>query len=274
MSEFGSKLRELREKNGRTQQEIADHFYVSAATVSRWESGTRYPDLFTAKKLADYYGTSLDEILGEKAVDEYAWRQTARDGRIQIALYTVCAIVFVIRVMGFFLFPQVHDGSTGAVIAEAVQWISAGMILIMLVIGLITSMKTGPDSLMGGWIAIVFFAAQLIIALGSYRDIGTVLVYALPPCVCLALTYRFFFRMKTDAARYLQGMLVIYLFIHVIACFLESQTYAYTSTSFVTRYRFLWSFVNPLCTVCLMILLIWQVYSIHCKVKKEEGGTK
>lgn len=46
-----------------TQQTLANHLYVTRQTVSRWECGSRYPDLLTAKKLASFLGVSLDELL-------------------------------------------------------------------------------------------------------------------------------------------------------------------------------------------------------------------
>lgn len=38
-TEIGLKIRELREKCGLTQREVADAVGVTEATVSRWESG-------------------------------------------------------------------------------------------------------------------------------------------------------------------------------------------------------------------------------------------
>ena len=113
MSEFGTNLKRLREQRGLTQQEIAETFFVTAATVSRWESGMRYPDLMTAKKLADFYEVPLDQILAAKDFPEYVKKapvmENDRDGRIQTSLYTLASIAFVIRLIGFFLFPEVRD---------------------------------------------------------------------------------------------------------------------------------------------------------------------
>lgn len=59
-------IRKLREERHLTQRELADKMYVSRQTVSRWESGTRCPDLVMAKRLAGVLETSLDELLTDE----------------------------------------------------------------------------------------------------------------------------------------------------------------------------------------------------------------
>ena len=46
MAEFGEQLRKAREEKGMTQQSLAEKVYVTRQTVSRWEGGERYPDLY------------------------------------------------------------------------------------------------------------------------------------------------------------------------------------------------------------------------------------
>lgn len=62
---FNNKIKELREKENLTQQDIADKLFVSRQSVCRWEKGTRTPDIFIAKKLAIELHTSLDELISE-----------------------------------------------------------------------------------------------------------------------------------------------------------------------------------------------------------------
>ena len=64
MAEFGENIRRAREELGITQQTLADKLYVTRQAVSRWENGSRYPDLMTAKKLAA--AISAYEIGAEK----------------------------------------------------------------------------------------------------------------------------------------------------------------------------------------------------------------
>ena len=63
-----SKIRQMREARGMTQQDLAKTIGVSQATVSDWESGKINPDLVRAVKLADLFNTSLDVIYGRESV--------------------------------------------------------------------------------------------------------------------------------------------------------------------------------------------------------------
>lgn len=72
MAEFGENLKRVREEKGITQQTLADHLYVTRQAVSRWEGGSRYPDIMTAKKMAQYLGVSLDELLSDDDMKMYA----------------------------------------------------------------------------------------------------------------------------------------------------------------------------------------------------------
>lgn len=65
---IGGFLQALRKAKGKTQQDIADYFFVSAKTVSKWECGSAIPEIGMLISLAEYYDVTIDEILkGEKA---------------------------------------------------------------------------------------------------------------------------------------------------------------------------------------------------------------
>lgn len=58
------KLKELRLAKGVPQKEVADAIGCSPAVYSRYENNTRQPDIQTICLLAEYYGTTTDEIIG------------------------------------------------------------------------------------------------------------------------------------------------------------------------------------------------------------------
>lgn len=64
MAELHLKLRELREKLGMSQVEMAKLLACSQQTYSRYESHTTEIPLESLIFLADYYDTSVDYLLG------------------------------------------------------------------------------------------------------------------------------------------------------------------------------------------------------------------
>ena len=61
---LGTKIRELRRRDGRTQEALADALGVTSQAVSRWESGGSYPDMEIVPSIANYFGVSIDELFG------------------------------------------------------------------------------------------------------------------------------------------------------------------------------------------------------------------
>ena len=58
------KLRELRLRDGRTQETLADTLGVTPQAVSRWERGICYPDMELIPAIANCFGVSIDELFG------------------------------------------------------------------------------------------------------------------------------------------------------------------------------------------------------------------
>lgn len=61
---IGEKIRELRRRDGRTQESLADALGITAQAVSRWESGGSYPDMEIIPAVANYFGITIDELFG------------------------------------------------------------------------------------------------------------------------------------------------------------------------------------------------------------------
>jgi transcriptional regulator with XRE-family HTH domain len=61
---FNSRLRELRKEKALTQTQLAQILNVSQATVAKWETGDREPDLIMILRLCEGFETSVDYLLG------------------------------------------------------------------------------------------------------------------------------------------------------------------------------------------------------------------
>ncbi len=58
------KLKEIRNSNHKSQQEVADALHMARTTYSNYEQGLAEPDVATIKALADYFHTTTDNLLG------------------------------------------------------------------------------------------------------------------------------------------------------------------------------------------------------------------
>jgi transcriptional regulator with XRE-family HTH domain len=58
------RIKEIRKKCGLTQKELGERVGVSEAAISQYESGKRRPDYEIVLRMADYFGCSVDYLLG------------------------------------------------------------------------------------------------------------------------------------------------------------------------------------------------------------------
>ena len=69
--ELGKRIRELRRRDGRTQEDLAEAIGVTSQAVSRWEANGGYPDMEMIPSIAYFFGITIDELFGvDKAKNE------------------------------------------------------------------------------------------------------------------------------------------------------------------------------------------------------------
>jgi transcriptional regulator with XRE-family HTH domain len=83
----GTFLKHLRKEKGLTQEQLAEQFYVSSRTVSRWETGSNMPDLEILIELADFYHVDIREIIDGERKSEIMDNET-KDTLKKVAEYT------------------------------------------------------------------------------------------------------------------------------------------------------------------------------------------
>lgn len=69
----GTNIYRMRKEARLTQDDLASYLGVTKASVSKWETGQSYPDIELLPKIATYFGTSVDELMGYEP-------QMSRDG--------------------------------------------------------------------------------------------------------------------------------------------------------------------------------------------------
>ena len=73
--QLGAIIRQLRTRDGRTQEMLAAALGVTSQAVSRWESGGGYPDLELIPAIANYFHVTIDELFGCQGQREQRLRE-------------------------------------------------------------------------------------------------------------------------------------------------------------------------------------------------------
>lgn len=69
MSTFHNRLKELRISKNATQKQVADAIGVKEQTYQKYEYGQNEPNIDTLNKLASYFKTSVDYLVGYEPSD-------------------------------------------------------------------------------------------------------------------------------------------------------------------------------------------------------------
>ena len=89
-----------RKASGLTQLELAEKFNYSDKSVSKWERGEGFPDIFVLKSLADFYGITVDDFY---QVEHTAVNMTQGKKRKQIFLTLLSiGVAWLVATAAFF----------------------------------------------------------------------------------------------------------------------------------------------------------------------------
>lgn len=73
---IGDSIKYLRKERDITQEKLADILGVSYQSVSRWETGACYPDMELLPVMSDFFGVTVDKLLGvDEAVEQEKVKQ-------------------------------------------------------------------------------------------------------------------------------------------------------------------------------------------------------
>ena len=68
---FQNRLKQLREENNLTQLELAQKFNITSQTISQYERGIRTPDFNLLNSITDFFGVSVDYLLGRTDIRNF-----------------------------------------------------------------------------------------------------------------------------------------------------------------------------------------------------------
>ncbi|MDR1689084.1 MAG: helix-turn-helix domain-containing protein [Clostridiales bacterium] len=71
---FNEKLKNLRRNKNMTQQDLAEALGIDRTTVTKYESKNVTPPIASVRKICEFFGVSMDFMLGTESTDELAKR--------------------------------------------------------------------------------------------------------------------------------------------------------------------------------------------------------
>lgn len=80
---FASTLKNLRDLNNVTQEELAEYLKVSRPTVAGYETKNRQPDFERLEQIAEFFHVSIDYLItGEEPTDKSELLEAAIDQKV------------------------------------------------------------------------------------------------------------------------------------------------------------------------------------------------
>ena len=183
MAEFGENVRRLREAKGLTQQRLAEKLYVTRQAVSRWEGGSRYPDLMTAKKLAEALDSTMDALLSQEDMKQYAQKATVLESPVAKGAQTAALAFgfagYLVRLLWFVVGLRDVSGWTVAPVGVA-RVLKAALIAALFGYGMLMSVRDRLMPKVAAAIAAVWFgSAAMADALSMTPRVGNVAIILL-----------------------------------------------------------------------------------------------
>lgn len=266
MIEFGEKLKRVREEKGMTQQTLADHLYVTRQAVSRWECGARYPDLMTAKKLADFLETSLDELLSgeemKRCIENNPVLEKPKVQMVQSVLYAAAVVpyllLFITELKFLFLETSGIDGGTMGYVLSFV--FGYGFSAVLMAAGLVLSMKGRMTPRKTGAVVAAFFGIHLLQALLVYTQVQSVPFMIIRLgfyLICIGVSVFFYYQQRRIWPVPMYFIIGVWGALRIVN-YCQAQRYN-------TDAGFILGTISLLADLGLAALMIYQAYSMERK---------
>ena len=151
---IGKFLKELRTEKKLTQEQIAEKFYVTNRSVSRWENGNNMPDLDILIEISDYFKVDLREILNGERNDNM--NKEEKDTLLKAIDYTndkalkcnkrirICNGIAMLLILANILIKD-SELYTNIKAMPTILDIAQGIAIGMLLVGLIMSSRYGAN---------------------------------------------------------------------------------------------------------------------------------
>ena len=101
---LSEKLYQLRKKSGLSQEQLAEQLNVSRQSISKWESGSAFPESEKLIIISNYFGVSVDYLLKDEVEDEVktANNEAGKNPKMLVGLIICIAGIVSMVLWGLF----------------------------------------------------------------------------------------------------------------------------------------------------------------------------
>ena len=101
---LSEKLYQLRKKSGLSQEQLAEQINVSRQAISKWESGSAFPESEKLIIISNYFGVSVDYLLKNEVEDDAktANNEVGKNPKMLVGLIICIAGIVAMILWGLF----------------------------------------------------------------------------------------------------------------------------------------------------------------------------
>ncbi len=265
--EFGEQLKKARESREITQQTLADALYVTRQTVSRWESGSRFPDLSTIKQIARILDISVGELVAAEKPQIIVEKTVSQIDTVEntavIALYAAIVISYAISLLGTILrLPVIMQILPADVWLMSVQFICVVFGLFIFAFGLVTGVcgKQSPGKtgfiICAFWLLCILSDYSKIPVTGAGTMISTTLI-SIPGVIGVIVSYLFYFRNNTTVR---WGIYAVSAW-GILRALFTLGSMLVSANQYITAETAL----SAVLSICVYVLFVFQTYILKRK---------
>ena len=90
MTDYGTKIAELRTANKMTQAQLGEMLNVTSQAVSKWENGLSEPDIESIRKICEIFHITFDEFFGAESKQDEAKQEVEETPAVVLAYCDTC----------------------------------------------------------------------------------------------------------------------------------------------------------------------------------------
>ena len=101
--EISEKIKQIRNKEGLTQEQFSEKINVSRNAVAKWETNRGYPDIQNLISISEVFYISLDELVKDdvNVKNKIIAESSSKKWHILVILYLVAIIIYIVYFLIF-----------------------------------------------------------------------------------------------------------------------------------------------------------------------------